>query len=105
MPFASIGKFLPRASDPKLVGHARTALALEAGTAFIAVKNPALISRTRLVSIKAGLIHAIATSAPAKEELLRLKEPLFLAMKSAANIPLNDLRVEVRGTLVEDALS
>jgi hypothetical protein len=45
----------------------------------------------------------LATSAPAKEELLALKELLFRAMKSAAAVDLRDLRVEVRGTLAEEA--
>ncbi len=102
MPFSSIGKFLNRFSQPKLVKQASTALALEAGTSFLAHHHPALASRTRLVSVKAGVLHAITVSAPARAELLSVKERLFQAMKSGAPVELNDFRVEVRGNLVEE---
>jgi hypothetical protein len=103
MSFSPLGNYLPILSKRPINKQAATALALEAGTAFIAAHNEALIKRTRLVSIKGGMVHALATSAPAKEELLSLKEPLFLAMKKAAPLELADLRVEIRGTLVEEA--
>jgi len=102
MSFSPLGNYLPILSKRLINTQAGIALALEAGTAYIARENPALVNRTRLVSIKNGLLHALATSAPAKEELLALKEPLFLAMKSAYAVSLNDLRIEVRGTLVEE---
>lgn len=102
MSFAPLGNYLPILSKRLINTQAGIALALEAGTAFVAAQNPALKTRTRLVSVKKGLVHALATSAPAKEELLSLKEPLFLAMKSAYPIVLDELRVEVRGTLVEE---
>jgi hypothetical protein len=103
MPFASLGKFLNRFAPPKLVKQTAAALALEAGTAYLGLHFPALASRTRLVSVKAGVLHAITVSAPARAELLSMKERLFQAMKSAAPIELNDLRVEIRGTLVEES--
>jgi hypothetical protein len=103
MSFSPLGNYLPILSKRLINKQASLALALEAGTAFVAAQNPALKTRTRLVSVKKGIVHALATSAPAKEELLMLKEPLFLAMKSASLVELSDLRVEVKGTLVEDA--
>lgn len=103
MSFSPLGNYLPILSKRTINLQAATALALEAGTAFMAAQNPVLASRARLVSVKKGLVHALATSAPAKEELLVLKKPLFEAMKKASAIELNDLRVEVRGTLVEEA--
>jgi hypothetical protein len=102
MSFSPLGNYLPILSKRLINTQAGTALALESGTAFIAAQNPALKTRTRLVSVKNGLIHALATSAPAREELLSLKEPLIKAMKSAYALPLHELRVEVRGTLVEE---
>jgi len=102
MPFSPIGKFLPKIANSKALSQASTALALEAGTAFIASSNAALFARIRLVSVKNGMLHALATSAPAKEELFLLKEPLIKAMKSAYPVLLNDLRVEIRGTLAEE---
>lgn len=102
MSFSPLGNYLPKLAKRPLMTQAAVALALEAGTALVAAKNPALIKRTRLVSLKKGLVHAFATSAPAKQELLVLKEPLFKAMKSAAPVELRDLRVEVRGTLAEE---
>jgi hypothetical protein len=102
MSFSPLGNYLPILSKRLINTQAGIALALEAGTAYIGMQNPALKTRIRLVSVKKGLVHALATSAPAKEELLSLKESLFLAMKSAYPVPLNDLRVEVRGTLVEE---
>jgi hypothetical protein len=103
MSFSPLGNYLPILSKRAVNQQAATALALEAGAAYIAAQNPALASRARLVSIKKGLVHALATSAPAKEELLIIKNPLFIAMKKASPIDLNDLRVDVRGTLVEEA--
>jgi hypothetical protein len=103
MSFSPIGNYLPKLAKRPLVIQAATALSLEAGTAFVATKNKALSSRTRLVSIKGGVVHALATSAPAKVELLAFKESLFKAMKAAVPIELKDLRVEIRGTLVEEA--
>jgi hypothetical protein len=102
MSFSPLGNYLPMLSKRLINTQAGIALALEAGTAFIAVQNPALKNRTKLVSVNKGLIHALATSAPAKEELLSLKEPLIKAMKSAYPVLLNDLRVEIRGTLAEE---
>jgi len=102
MSFSSLGKFLNRFAPPKLLKQTASALALEAGTAFLAHHHPALASRARLVSVKAGVVHAVTVSAPARAELLSIKERLFLAMKSAVSLELNDLRVEVRGTLVEE---
>jgi len=102
MSFSPLGNYLPILAKRLINTQAGIALGLEAGTTFIAAQNPALKTRIRLVSVKNGLVHAIATSAPAKEELLMLKESLFKAMKSAYSVPLNDLRVEVRGTLVEE---
>lgn len=103
MSFSPLGNYLPILSKRTLNQQAALALALEAGTAYVATQNPALVSRTRLVSVKKGVIHALAVSAPAKEELLALKKPLFEAMKSATAIELTDLRVDVRGSLVEEA--
>jgi len=102
MSFSPLGNYLPILSKRLINKQASIGLALEAGTAFIAQKNPALKTRTRLISLKDGLVRALATSAPAKAELLALKEPLFLAMKSAALVELTDLRIEVKGTLVEE---
>jgi hypothetical protein len=102
MSFSSIGKFLDRFSKTKIVANASAALALEAGTAFLVRHNGALASRTKLVSVKGGVAHAMTVSAPARAELLGLKERLIQAMKSAAPIEINDLRVEVRGTLVAE---
>lgn len=103
MSFSSIGKFLPRLAKLPILEQVGIALALEAGTAFIATENQALKTRSRLVSIKKGTVHALTTSAPAKEELLGLKERLFSAMKAASPISISDLRVEVRGSLAEEA--
>jgi hypothetical protein len=102
MSFSPLGNYLPILSKRSINMQAAIALALEAGTAFIAAQNPALRTRTRLLSISKGRLHAIATSAPAKEELLALKEPLFKAIKLTSDVFLSDLRVEVRGTLVEE---
>ena len=102
MSFSPLGNYLPILSKRLINTQAGIALELESGTAFIATQNPALKTRIRLISIKKGLVHALATSAPAKEELISLKEPLIKAMKSAYAVPLDDLRVEVRGTLVEE---
>jgi len=102
MSFSPLGNYLPILAKRTINVQAATALALEAGAIFIAAQNPALKSRTRLVSLKAGMLHALATSAPAKEELLALKEPLIKAMKIASPATVSDLRVEVRGTLVEE---
>ena len=102
MSFSPLGNYLPMLSKRLINTQAGIALALEAGTAFIAAQNPALNTRTKLVSINKGLIHAFATSAPAKEELIALKEPLIRAMKTISNIQLSDLRVEIRGTLAEE---
>jgi hypothetical protein len=102
MSFSPLGNYLPMLSKRLVNTQAGIALALEAGTAYIAAQNPALKTRTRLVSVKKGLLHALATSAPAKEELLLLKEPLIKAMKTASMIELTELMVEVRGTLVEE---
>lgn len=103
MSFSSIAKFLPKLAKPAILEQAGIALALEAGTAFIAAENQALKTRSRLVSIRKGVVHALTTSAPAKEELLGLKERLFSAMKAAAPVSISDLRVEVRGSLAEEA--
>jgi hypothetical protein len=103
MSFSPLGNYLPILSKRLINKQAVLALALEAGTLFVATQNPALKTRTRLVSVKKGIVHALATSAPAKEELLALKEPLFLAMKAASPVELSELRVEVKGTLVEEA--
>ena len=102
MSFSPLGNYLPMLSKRLINTHAGIALALEAGTSFIAATAPALAARTRLVSVGHGRLHAIATSAPAKEELLSLKEPLIKAMKEASAIELAELAVEVRGTLVEE---
>jgi hypothetical protein len=102
MAFSPLGNYLPMLSKRLINTQAGIALALEAGTAYIAAQNPALKTRTRLVSVKKGLVHALATSAPAKEELLALKEPLIKAMKSASAVLLSDLRVEIKGTLAEE---
>jgi hypothetical protein len=101
--FSPIGNYLPKLAKRPLMTQAATALSLEAGMAFIVQKNAALALRTRLVSVKGGVVHALATSGPAKAELLALKESLFKAMKLASAVELNDLRVEIRGTLVEEA--
>jgi len=103
MPFSSIGKFLNRFSQTRLVKQAGTALAIEAGTAFLSGHDPALASRTRLVSVRGGVVHAITISAPARAELLSIKERLFQAMKSAAPLELTDLRVEIRGSLAGES--
>ncbi len=103
MSFSPLGNYLPILSKRAVNQQAAIALALEAGTAFVAAQNPALALRTRLVSIKKGTLHALATSAPAKEELSVLKKPLFEAIKKAVAVELIDLRVEIRGTLADDA--
>ena len=103
MSFSPLGNYLPILSKRNVNQQAATALALEAGTDFLAAQNPALAVRSRLLSVKKGLVHALASSAPAKEELLALKDPLFKAMKQAAPIELTDLRVEIRGTLADEA--
>jgi len=102
MPFSSIGRFLDRFAKTKLVKQASSALALEAGSSFLEHHHPALASRTRLVSVRDGVVHAITVSAPARAELLSVKERLFQAMKTAAPVELNDLRAEVRGNLAEE---
>jgi hypothetical protein len=102
MSFSSLGKFLPRITHPKLAKSAATALALEAGTAWIRKTDAALAERTRLVSIRSGVVHAFASSAPAKAELLSCKDSLFKAMESPMPIKLTDLRVEIRGTLADE---
>jgi hypothetical protein len=101
MAFSAIGKFLPKVSRPQLLGQASSALALEAGTKFLVAKNPLFGTRVRLVSIRDGVVRARAISAPARAEVLRLREPLFKAMKNAANMPLSELYVEVRGSLAD----
>ncbi len=103
MSFSPLGNYLPILAKRLINVQAATGLAIEAGMVFLAGKNPALKTRVRLVSVKKGMVHALATSAPAKAELLALKESLFLAMKQAAPVVLSDLRVEVKGTLVEEA--
>lgn len=102
MTFASLGKFLPKITRPSLAKDAATALALEAGNAWIRRENMVLADRIRLVSIRGGSVHAFASSAPAKEELISLKESLFRAMKSASLIEARELRVEIRGTLADE---
>lgn len=103
MPFSSIGNFLSRFGKSKLVEQSATALALEAGTAYLKAHFPALASRTRLVSVKGTVLHAVTVSGPARAELLAMKERLFQAMKSAAPLTLTDLRAEIRGNLVEES--
>lgn len=105
MSFSPLGNYLPKLAKRPLMTQAGIALALEAGTVYIVEQNPALKTRVRLVSLKKGLVHAITTSSSAKEELISLKEPLFKAMKLAAEVPLSDLRVEVRGSLAEEQYS
>jgi len=102
MAFSAIGKFLPKISRPQVLGQVASALALEAGTKFLAAKNPLLGTRVRLVSVSAGVVRGRASSAPAKAEVLKLKAPLFQAMKNASNLPLSELYIEVRGSLADD---
>ncbi len=84
--------------------QAGLALALEAGTAYVRSTAPVLIGRIRLLSIRGGVVHAQATSAPAAHELSAMREGLFLAMQQAAHLALSDLRVEIRGRIDSDDL-
>lgn len=103
MSFSPLGNYLPVLSKRLINKQAAIALALEAGTAFVASQNQALKTRIRLVSIKKGIVHALASSAPAKEELIALKEPLIKAMKLASGDAISDVHIDIRGTLVEEA--
>ena len=102
MPFSSIGKFLPKIAKPRFSEQVGAALALEAGTGFIAAQNQLLAKRIKLVSVKNGVLHALSSSAPAKVELANLKKGLISAIKSKVDIPLNDLKITLRGTLADD---
>ena len=103
MTWTPIGKSLPRIALKPLAAQARVALALEAGAAYLAKANSVLAVRTRLVSIRDGVVHAVATSAPAAYELRAMRESLFKAMLEAASVNLIDLRVEIRGNLEPEA--
>ncbi len=82
--------------------QAMVALALEAGQNYIIAKNPLIAERIRLVSEKNGVIHAISVSAAAAVELKALKNGLFSAMNQASGLVFNDLKISLRGTLVND---
>jgi len=99
MAFAPLGKFIPR-STPKPLGRSvQVALAIEAGHAYLAREAPALTGTVRLISIKNGVVRAIANSASAAHELGAYRDRVFAAVKTATNLTCTDLRVEVRGTL------
>ncbi len=103
MAFSSIGKFLTRTVGGSLAKEAATALAIEAGGTWLRNAHPALFSRTRLVSVKKGVLHAFVTSAAARQELSMLKEPLFKAMESVIVLGLRELRIDIRGSLAEES--
>ena len=94
-----LGKFIPRSTSKPLARNVQVALALEAGRSYLERFVPALTGRIRLVSVKNGVLHALADSASAAHELSAYREGLFGAMKTASGLAPADLRVEVRGSL------
>jgi hypothetical protein len=102
MPFSSIGKFMQSRMPARLGKQAMVALALEAGQNFLAKQNPALAERVRLVSEKNGVIHAVSLSAAAAVEAKALKNGLFSAMTEVSGLSFSDLKISIRGTLVND---
>jgi hypothetical protein len=99
MAFTPLGKSIPRSTPKPLERGVRAALQLEAGRSFLERSVPALTGHTRLVSVKNGVVHAIADSAAAAHELAAYRQGLFEAMKTASDLAPADLRVEIRGSL------
>jgi hypothetical protein len=99
MSFSPIGRSISRGGGAPISAQARIALALEAGTAHLRSAHPALAARVRLVSLRGGVLHAFATSAPAAHELRAVWDRLCAAMRVAAPVDLTEVRVEIRGTL------
>ena len=86
----------------RLGKQAMVALALEAGQKYLAEQNPAIAERVRLVSEKNGVIHAVSVSAAASVEVKALKNALFSAMNAASGLTFSDVKISLRGTLVND---
>jgi hypothetical protein len=102
MSFSSIGNFLPKITNAKVLNQAKIALAIEAASEYLKREKPALFARTKIVSLRDNILRCQVLSAPAKEELTRSKEGLYKAIKNVSGISVQKITVEVRGTLAEN---
>ena len=86
----------------RLGRQAMLALALEAGAKYLKERDPNLGQRVRLLSERNGVLHALASSGPAAAELKNAKKGLFSAMEAASGLKFIDLKISLRGTLVNE---